>query len=98
MDPTLFVRGFVLGFSVAAVVGPIGLLCVRRTLATGFTIGFISGLGAATADATYAAIASLGVTALASLLIEQRLWLRLIGGAFLLYLGMRTLRTPPATR
>src|SRR5207245_2030719 len=83
MDATLFVRGFILGFSIAAVVGPIALLCVRRTLATGFAIGFVSGLGAATADATYAAIASLGATALASVLIDQRLWLRLIGGAFL---------------
>ncbi|MBV9581325.1 MAG: LysE family transporter [Chloroflexi bacterium] len=98
MHPSLLARGFVLGFSIAAVVGPIALLCVRRTLATGFAIGFASGLGAATADASYAAIASFGVTALASLLIDQRLWLRLIGGAFLIYLGVRTLRAMPAAR
>jgi threonine/homoserine/homoserine lactone efflux protein len=98
MDLALFVRGFVLGFSIAAVVGPIGLLCIRRTLATGFAIGFVSGLGAATADATYAAVASFGVTALATLLVDQRLWLRLVGGAFLLYLGVRTLRAAPASR
>jgi threonine/homoserine/homoserine lactone efflux protein len=96
MDPSFFVRGFVLGFSIAAVVGPIALLCVRRTLATGFAIGFASGLGAATADASYAAIASFGVTALASLLVDQREWLRLIGGAFLIYLGVRSLRSRPA--
>ena len=98
MDLSVFGRGFVLGFSIAAVVGPIGLLCIRRTLVTGFAIGFVSGLGAATADATYAAVASFGISALAAVLIDQRLWLRLIGGAFLLYLGLRTLRSEPATR
>lgn len=98
MDLALFGRGFVLGFSIAAVVGPIGLLCIRRTLVTGFAIGFVSGLGAATADATYAAVASFGISALAVLLIDQRLWLRLIGGAFLFYLGVRTLRAKPASR
>ncbi|MBV8718472.1 MAG: LysE family transporter [Chloroflexi bacterium] len=96
MDLALLGRGFVLGFSIAAVVGPICLLCIRRTLVTGFAIGFVSGLGAATADATYAAVASLGISALASVLIDQRLWLRLVGGAFLVYLGVRTLRTAPA--
>src|ERR1044071_7721705 len=98
MNLALFARGVVLGFSIAAVVGPIGLLCIRRTLATGFAIGFVSGLGAATADATYAAVASFGITALATLLVDQRLWLRLVGGAFLLYLGVRTLRAAPASR
>ncbi|MBV9323371.1 MAG: LysE family transporter [Chloroflexi bacterium] len=97
MDISLFARGFLLGFSIAAVVGPIALLCVRRTLATGFVIGFASGLGAATADASYAAIASFGVTALASVLIDQRMWLRLVGGAFLIYLGVRALRSLPAS-
>jgi threonine/homoserine/homoserine lactone efflux protein len=98
MDVPAFIRGFLLGFSIAAVVGPIALLCVRRTVATGFAIGFVSGLGAATADASYAAVASFGVSALSSVLIDQRLWLRLIGGAFLIYLGISTLRTPPASR
>jgi threonine/homoserine/homoserine lactone efflux protein len=91
-------RGFALGFAVAAVVGPIGVLCIRRTLTSGFSIGFLSGLGAATADASYAALAAFGVTAVTALLVEQRLWLRLIGGAFLLYLGLRTLRSAPSAR
>jgi len=98
MDLALFARGFALGLSIAAVVGPIGLLCIRRTLTTGFAVGFVSGLGAATADATYAAIASFGISALATILIDQRIWLRLIGGAFLVYLGVRTLRSQPAMR
>ena len=98
MDPLVAVRGFALGFSIAAVLGPIGVLCIRRTLSSGFLNGFLSGLGAATADATYASIAAFGVTALAALLVDQRTWLRLVGGAFLLYLGVRTLRTAPALR
>jgi threonine/homoserine/homoserine lactone efflux protein len=98
MDVALFPRGAVLGFSIAAVVGPIGLLCIRRTLSAGFAVGFVSGLGAATADATYAAIAGFGVSALAAVLVDQRVWLRLVGGIFLVYLAMRTLRAAPAER
>jgi threonine/homoserine/homoserine lactone efflux protein len=98
MDFPLTARGFVLGFSIAAVFGPIGLLCLRRSLASGFAIGFVSGLGAATADATYAAIAGFGVAAIAALLVDQRVWLRLVGGVFLVYLGVQTIRAKPATR
>jgi threonine/homoserine/homoserine lactone efflux protein len=89
-------RGFVLGFAVAAVVGPIGVLCIRRTLTSGFSIGFLSGLGAATADAAYASLAAFGLTALTALLVEQRLGLRLVGGLFLVYLGVRTVRSAPS--
>jgi threonine/homoserine/homoserine lactone efflux protein len=97
-DLPVAVRGFALGFAIAAVVGPIGVLCIRRTLSSGFAIGWVSGLGAATADAAYASLAAFGVTALTTLLVEQRVWLRLIGGGFLLYLGLRTLRSQPAQR
>ncbi len=97
MDFNPVIRGFILGFSIAAVVGPIGLLCLRRTLASGFAIGLASGLGAATADASYAAVASFGVSAIATVLVDQALWLRLIGGAFLVWLGWRSVRSvPPA--
>ena len=74
------------------------MLCLRRTLASGFAIGFASGLGAATADATYAAIASFSVSALASVLLDHRLWLQVAGGAFLLYLGIRALMAQPVVR
>ena len=98
MDFNVLARGFILGFSIAAVVGPIGLLCLRRTLASGFAIGFASGLGAATADASYAAVAGFGVSAIATVLVDQALWLRLIGGALLVWLGWRSVRSvPPAT-
>jgi threonine/homoserine/homoserine lactone efflux protein len=98
MDIALFSRGLLLGFSIAAVVGPIALLCLRRSLTSGFGLGFVSGLGAATADATYAAVASFGVSVLSSALVEQRVWLRLVGGALLLSLGLRTLQAQPAEK
>src|SRR5690349_1559477 len=89
-------RGVLLGLSIAAPVGPIGVLCIRRTLANGRVVGFVSGLGAATADAFYGSVAAFGLTAISTLLIAQSFWLRLIGGAFLLYLGVRTLLARPA--
>lgn len=93
----LLLQAIVLGFSIAAPVGPIGVLCIRRTLAHGRRIGFASGLGAATADGAFALIGGLGMTALSALLVQQQVWLRLIGGAFLCYLGIRTfLAKPPA--
>lgn len=76
--------------------GPIGLLCIRRTLADGRATGFAAGLGAATADALYGSLAAFGLTALATLLIESATPLRLAGGLFLLYLGLKTLFSRPA--
>jgi threonine/homoserine/homoserine lactone efflux protein len=98
MDIGLYFSGLVLGFSIAAPVGPIGVLCIRRTLADGRAVGFFSGLGAATADAVYGSIAAFGLTFLSSLLVDQQTWLRLIGGSFLLYLGVRTFLARPADR
>lgn len=84
------IKGMLLGFSIAAPVGPIGVLCIRRTLSNGRAAGLVSGLGAATADAIYGTIAAFGVTFISSLLISQQTWLRLIGGAFLCYLGVKS--------
>ncbi len=89
-------RGLLIGFSIAAPVGPIGILCIRRTLAAGRAIGLATGFGAATADAIYAAIAGFGLTVLSDTLLHYQNPLRLIGGAFLLYLGARTFLAPPA--
>jgi threonine/homoserine/homoserine lactone efflux protein len=77
-------------------VGPIGILCIHRSLAKGRIYGFISGLGAASADAIYGAIAAFGLTIISSFLVEQQVWLHLVGGLFLLYLGVRTFFAPPA--
>ncbi len=96
MDIAFFGRGLVVGFAVAAPVGAIGLLCIRRTLADGRLIGFVSGLGAASADALYGAVAALGLTSVLSALIEHQGWVRLVGGLFLCYLGVRTAAARPA--
>lgn len=87
---SFFLKGLIIGFSIAAPVGPIGVLCIRRTLADGRAAGLVSGLGAATADAIYGAVAGFGLTFVSSLLLSHQVWLRTAGGAFLLYLGVRT--------
>ncbi len=96
MDLTLVVRGVVLGLAISAPVGPIGVLCIRRTLAEGRVVGLVSGLGAATADALYGALVAFGLTAVTSLLVGGTFWLQLIGGLFLLYLGVQTMGARPA--
>jgi threonine/homoserine/homoserine lactone efflux protein len=96
MDQSFFLRGVAIGFSIAAPVGPIGVLCIRRTLADGRRCGFASGLGAATADAVYGCVAGFGLTAVSDLLVSQQTWLRLIGGLFLCYLGVKSFIARPA--
>jgi threonine/homoserine/homoserine lactone efflux protein len=96
MPISFFFKGFIIGFSIAAPVGPIGVLCIRRTLAEGRASGLISGLGAATADALYGCIAGFGLTFLSNLLIQHQVWIRVIGGLFLCTLGLRTFAAGPA--
>ena len=91
-------KGFLIGISIAAPVGPIGILCIRRTLAEGRLVGLVTGLGAASADAVYGAIAAFGLAILTGFLIEQQIWMRLIGGLFLCYLGVKTFISIPAER
>ena len=91
----VFFKGLIIGFSIAAPVGPIGVLCIRRTLTQGQLAGFLSGLGAASADMVYGAIAAFGMTAMQDLLIGQADWLRIVGGVFLLYLGVKTFFSKP---
>ena len=95
MDPALAFRGFILGFTIAAAVGPISLLVIRRTLAQGQLYGLVSGLGVATADATYGAIAAFGLGAITDVLVNARQVLGLVGGVFLLWLAWRTIRSVP---
>jgi len=92
MSLSFWLKGIILGFSIAAPVGPIGVLCIRRTLERGRLNGFITGLGAATADAFYGAVAGLGLTVIIHLLTGLQFWLRLVGGAFLIYLGIQAFR------
>lgn len=98
MEIALFFRGLVVGFAIAVPVGPIGLLCIQRTLNQGRLTGLATGLGAATADALFGLVAGLGLTAISTFLSDQRLWLGLIGGLFLCYLGVRTFLAAPAEK
>ena len=92
---SLVLRGFVLGFAIAASPGPIFFLCLRRTLVRGWLNGVVSGLGVATADGFYAALAAFGIGAVTSVLVGERRWLALIGGAVLVALGLRTVLDRP---
>jgi len=92
---SFLLRGLIIGFSIAAPVGPIGVLCIRRTLTEGRLSGFVTGLGAATADGIYGAIAAFGLTFISNILIHQQGWIRLVGGFFLCYLGIKTFLTSP---
>jgi threonine/homoserine/homoserine lactone efflux protein len=88
-------QGIGLGLAIAAPVGPIGLLCIRRSLTQGQWIGLATGLGAATADGLYGTVAGFGLTAVSALLVAQAVWLRLIGGLFLCYLGIKAILSKP---
>src|SRR5258708_12473188 len=98
MDLSFFVRGLLIGFSIAATVGPMCILCMQRTLYKGQIYGLVSGLGIATADAVYGSIAAFGLTLITNFLVNQQGWVRLIGGLFLFYLGLKTVITKPAER
>jgi threonine/homoserine/homoserine lactone efflux protein len=95
IDLLFFFKGLLIGFSIAAPVGPIGVLCIRRTVAYGRRSGLVSGLGAATADALYGCVAAFGLTIISHFLIHQQFWLRFVGGSFLFYLGIRTFLSRP---
>lgn len=88
-----FVQGAVLGFSIAAPVGPIGLLCIRRAVTDGRLAGFVSGLGAATADTLYGLVAATGLSVVTEFMVAHRVWFQVAGGAFLAWLGWRIVRT-----
>ncbi len=95
MLTNFFLKGMLVGFSIAAPVGPIGVLCIRRSLAQGPAIGLSVGLGAAVADAAYGGIAGFGLTAISSFLIRHQFWFQSIGGIFMIYLGIRLFKTCP---
>ena len=95
MSIELFTRGLLIGFAIAAPVGPIGMLVIRRTLADGRLLGLLTGLGAAAADALYGCVGAFGLTFISSFLMGYAFWTKLIGGLFLVYLGVSTLRAKP---
>lgn len=91
-----FLKGLAFGFLLAATVGPMWVLCLRRTLAAGALVGVASGMGIAVADSIYGAVAAFGLTAVSSLLLGEGFWLGLAGAAFLLWLGAKALLAKPA--
>lgn len=95
MDLPFFLRGILVGVAIAVPVGPIGVLCVRRTILYGALSGLISGFGAAMADTLFGYAAVLGLTAVSDALIEHQTWLKLGGGAFLCAIGLRSFTTDP---
>jgi len=95
MPVGFLLKGLIIGFSIAAPVGPIGVLCIQRTMAGGRAAGLITGMGAATADAIYGCIAGFGLSFISQFLIDQQLWLKLGGGFFLGYLGVSTILSRP---
>jgi threonine/homoserine/homoserine lactone efflux protein len=96
MDVFMLLKGILLGFSIAAPVGPIGILCIRRTLTEGRLVGFVSGLGAASADLIYGCVAAFGLAAVTESLVGVGRWLGLVGGLYLIYLGIHTFTSFPA--
>ena len=91
LNGELFLKGLAFGFILAATVGPMWVLCLRRTLASGPAVGLASGLGIALADGFYGAVAAFGLTAISGFLLAHSFWIGLIGAVFLFYLGLRTL-------
>ncbi len=93
---SVFVKGLIIGFMIAAPVGPINVLCARRTIMHGRIVGLVSGLGAAAADTFFGAIAAFGLNFIHALLMSERTWLGLAGAGILVVIGLRTLlATPP---
>src|SRR5258707_8331092 len=87
-----FLKGIAVGIVIAVPVGPVGVLCVRRTIFEGRLFGFLSGLGAATADTIFGIVAGFGLTVVSDVLLDYQTWLRVAGGLFLVYIGVSALR------
>jgi len=97
MTTDYLIKGFIIGFSIAAPVGPIGVLTIKRTLTEGRLSGFVTGMGAAMADTLYGVIAGFGLTVVSSFIMTQEFWMKLVGGLFLLFLGIKSFIAKPAS-
>ena len=96
MEFAIFFKGICIGFALAVPIGPIGILCIRKTLTEGRIRGLVIGLGAATADLIYGTVAAFGLTFISNTLYNQRIWIRLVGGILFLLLGAKIFRARPA--
>jgi threonine/homoserine/homoserine lactone efflux protein len=93
MELMLLLKGLIIGFAMAIPIGPVGVLCIRKTLAEGHARGMFIGLGAATADSLYASMAAFGLTFISDAVTSNQFWVSLGGGSLLFYLGIRTFRS-----
>jgi threonine/homoserine/homoserine lactone efflux protein len=89
MELVFFLKGVAIGYVMAVPIGPAGVLCIRKTLASCRTSGMSIGLGAATADLVLASVAAFGLTFVSDLIVREQFWLRVGGGTLLLILGIR---------
>ncbi|MHB8580695.1 MAG: LysE family translocator [Ignavibacteriaceae bacterium] len=96
MELIFLLKGILIGFAMAIPIGPIGIMCIRKTLTEGRLRGLIIGLGAATADLLYGCVAAFGLTYISNVISTERIWIRLVGGTLLLFLGVKTFRAKPA--
>ncbi len=95
MIPAVFIKGIIIGLLVSVPLGPIGIMCIQRTLNKGYMSGFISGLGAAAADILFAVIAGFGLSIIINFIVERHIYFQIIGGLFVLYIGFRIFNTNP---
>ncbi|MEZ0576511.1 LysE family translocator [Halodesulfovibrio aestuarii] len=90
-----FLKGLLIGLTIAAPVGPVGVLCIHRTLKYGKLVGVISGLGAASADLFYGAVAAFGLVAITNLITDSSNIIKLVGGILFIAIGIHMLRQQP---
>jgi threonine/homoserine/homoserine lactone efflux protein len=95
MIPAVFIKGIIIGLLVSAPLGPIGIMCIQRTLNRGYMSGLVSGLGAAAADTLFAVIAGFGLSIIINFIEEQHIYFQILGGLFVLYIGFRIFNTNP---
>ncbi len=89
----MFLRGIAIGFAIAAPIGPVGILCIRKALADGRVAAFIAGLGAALADTLFGGVAAFGIGAVMQLIDGQIVPIKVVGGLFMVGLGTHTWRS-----
>jgi threonine/homoserine/homoserine lactone efflux protein len=95
LELIFIIKGLIIGISVSAPVGPVGILCMQKTINKGFSSGFVAGAGAAAADIIYAVIAGFSLTFISDFLIDNQIYIRIIGGIFLSVLGLKIFMTNP---
>lgn len=95
MELEFLIKGLIVGFLASIPMGPVGILCIQRTINKGRFPGIISGMGSATVDAFFALVAAFGLTFIINFIEEQQFYIQLIGGAVMILLGVKIFNTNP---